>query len=389
MKTRQALFPVWAVCAALTAHPTGAESNPVLLAEVKAPRVLMVEEATGTVLLSRKPDEPFAPGSIAKMMTVETILDALSKGEIDINKALPVTEFAWRTGGAPSRTTTMFAALRSNISVRDLLTGVVVQNANDGCIILAEGLSSTEQAFTERMNERAKALGLTGSRFGNSTGLPPAESRMTVSDMIRLGRHVLTAYPDTFALYAQADFEWNRIRQRNKNPLLGVVTGVDGFASGFAEEAGFSLMTTAVRGETRLYLAMSGLTTEKERQDEAARLIEWGFNGFTSLTIYVAGSGVGQATVYGGTVKQVPLAPQADVRVYAPTADLGRLSAQIAYRGPLRAPFDKGQEVGRIRIMIGDAILQEEPVYTAEAVEAGSLVSRAKDALWSLLFSWL
>lgn len=389
MKARQALFLVWAACTTLANHAAWAQNNPVLLADVKAPRVLMVEEATGTVILSRKPDEPFAPGSIAKMMTVETVLDALSRGEISLDTAYPVTEFAWRTGGAPSRTTTMFAALRSNITVRDLLSGVIVQNANDGCIVLAEGLAGSEPAFVTRMNERANTLGLSGSRFGNSTGLPPAESSMTAIDMVRLARHMRTAYPQVLPLYTQADFEWNRIRQRNKNPLLGTIAGVDGFAAGFAEGAGFSLMATAMRGDTRLYLAMSGLASEKERQDEAARLLEWGFNGFTSLTVYAAGNVVGQAVVYGGAAEKVALAPREDVRVYAPTGDLGRLSAQVVYRGPIRAPFNRDQEVGRIRIMIGDAVLQEAPVYTSEAVGEGGLASRAKDAVWSLLFSWL
>lgn len=389
MKTRQALFLTVAAFAAVVAPGAWAQNSTVLLADVKAPRVLMVEEATGTVLLSRKPDEPFAPGSIAKMMTVETILDALSRGEISLDTVYPVTEFAWRTGGAPSRTTTMFAALRSNIPVRDLLSGVIVQNANDGCIILAEGLAGSEPAFVTRMNERAKVLGLHSARFGNATGLPPAESSMTATDMVRLARHIRTTYPQVLPLYTQADFEWNRIRQRNKNPVLGTIAGTDGFAAGFAEGSGFSLMVTAMRGETRLYLAMGGLASEKDRQDEAARLLEWGFNGFTALTVYHASQGVGQAVVYGGTADAVALTPRSDVRVYAPTADIDRLSAQIVYRGPIRAPFEMGQDVGRLKIMIGDAVLQEVPVYTAEAMGEGSLLSRTKDALWSLLFSWL
>lgn len=387
MKGWQALFLLAAGFMAF-ASPSSAQ-NASLLTEAKASRILMIEESTGTVLLSRRADEAFAPGSLAKLMTVETVLDALAKGEVAPDTTFPVTEFAWRNGGAPSRTTTMFAALRTRLSVLDLLNGVIVQNANDGCIILAEGISGSEPAFTERMNGRAEALGLSGSRFGNSTGLPPAESRVTARDMVSLARHLRTAYPDYFPLYSRADFEWNRIRQRNKNPLFGAVEGVDGFAAGFAEGAGFGLVTTAARGDTRLTLAMSGLATEKERLEEATRLIQWGFDGFRTMRIYAAGEVAGAAEVYGGVVQKVAVAPQADVLAYVPSAEIGRLSAEIVYRGPLRAPLEKGSEVGRLKVMIGGAVLQEAPVYAAETVEQGTLTSRAKDALWALLFSWL
>lgn len=386
MNVRQALF---LTCAGMLTVASAAHAqNAALIADVKASRVLMIEEATGTVLLSRKPDEAFAPGSLSKLMTVELVLHALEEGEVSAEKALPVSEFAWRTGGAPSRTTTMFAALRSSIPVVDLLNGVIVQNANDGCIILAEGLSGSEEAFTERLNERARQLGLTGSVFSNATGLPPAESHVTARDMIALARHMKTAYPDYFPLYAKPDFEWNKIRQRNKNPALGIA-GVEGFAGGFAEGAGFSLVTTAARGETRLYLVMSGLASEKDRLDEAQRLIDWGFNDFKAMRVYSAGDIAGQASVYGGAGKTVALAPLSNVNVYAPIAESGRLSAQIIYRGPLKAPLAKGTEVGRLKVTIGDAILQDVPIYTAEGMEQGTLTSRAIDALKALLFFWL
>ncbi|MCX8997663.1 D-alanyl-D-alanine carboxypeptidase [Rhizobiaceae bacterium BDR2-2] len=387
MKNRQALFVlVWGL--SVSPATPGAAQNAALLTDVKAPRILMVEAATGTVLLSRNPDEPFAPGSLAKLMTVETVADALTRGEIQPDTTFRVSEHAWRSGGAPSRTTTMFAALGTNISVLNLLTGAIVQNANDACIVLAEGLSDTEDAFAQRMNERAAVLGLSGSRFGNATGLPSAENRMTVRDALTLAQRIQSSYPDFFALYGQVDFEWNRIRQRNKNPLFGSVAGVDGFAAGYADGAGFGLVATAMRGETRLFLAMSGLASERERLEEASRLIDWGFDGFVSMRAYAAGDIAGEAEVYGGDAAKVALAPLGDIHVYAPTAETGRLSAEIEYRGPIRAPVEKGREIGLLKVKVGETVLQEAPVYTAESVEQGSLASRAGAALWALVFFW-
>lgn len=388
MKGRQALLFLAGFVMTLAGADASAQTGG-LLTEAKALRLLMIEASTGTTLLSRRPDEPFSPGSLAKLMTVETVLDMLSRGETTLETVFPVSEFAWRNGGAPSRTTTMFAALNSKIPVRDLLSGIVVQNANDACLILAEGLAGSEAAFAQRMNARAASLGLVGSHFENATGLPGAESRVTLRDMIRLSRHVQETYPDFFPLYRQADFEWNRIRQRNKNPLIGATEGVEGFAAGFAEGAGFGIVATARRGETRLFLAMSGLASEKERLDEAVKLIDWGFGDFVHLRAYAAGDRIGEARVYGGTAEVVALAAQNNVDIYVPKADIGKISAEIDYRGPVRAPFEKGQEVGRLKVMVGDTVLQEAPVYTAERVEQGSLASRTRDAVWALLFSWL
>lgn len=354
-----------------------------------APRILMVEEVTGTTLIARRVDEPIAPGSMAKLMSVETVLDALGKGEIAPETAYPVSEFAWRTGGAPSRTTTMFAAPRSVITVSDLLSGVIVQNANDGAIILAEGISGSQAAFATRMNERARVLGLSGSFFDNPTGLPPTESRVTMRDLVKLARHLKTTYPEHFPLYAQADFTWNRIRQTNKNPVLKAVEGADGFGAGFAEGAGFGLVATAARGDVRLYLALSGLASERERLTEAARLLEWGFKDFRHVTVFRAGEGIAAANVYGGEAEKVVLSPREDIRVYVPAAEISRISAEVVYGGPLRAPLERDSEAGRVKVKIGSAVLMEAPVYTAAAVGTGNFVARARDAVWSLLFFWL
>lgn len=386
---RPAVVFCLAVIPFVAGHAVMAGDGAAGLTQTTAPRIFMIEATSGTVLLSRSADEPVQPGSMAKLMTVETILDSISRGETNADVAFPVSEHAWRTGGAPSRTTTMFAALKSSVPLRDLLNGIIVQNANDGCIIAAEGLSGSEDAFTQRMNERARALGLSGSRFGNSTGLPPGESVVTMRDMVSLARHIQSSYPEYFALYAQPDYEWNRIRQRNKNPLIGRVEGIDGFAAGYADGAGFGLIATAARGQTRLFLAMSGLPTEKERQDEAERLLEWGFSDFALLKVFAAGAEVGRAQVYGGASETVPLSTHDEVLVYAPKADLAKLAAEVDYKGPIKAPVANASEVGQLKVKVGNAVLKDVPVFTSADIDQGSVSSRAKDALRALLFFWL
>lgn len=372
------------LAALVLAAPARAQSP---LAEARAPRILMIEASTGTVILSRRAEEPFAPGSLAKLMTVEVVLDALARGEITADASYPVSENAWRSGGAPSGTTTMFAAVRSSVPVADLLRGVIVHNANDACIVLAEGIAGSEDAFTDRMRERAEVLGLAASRFGNATGLPSRESVVTLADLIRLARRIETAYPDYFPFYALPDFEWNRIRQRNKNPMLNAVAGIDGFAAGYAETAGFGLVATARRGDTRLYLAMSGLESDKERREEAVRLFEWAFSGFALRTVFSAGASIGDVKVYGGEAATVGVSAAQDVMAYVPLDAAQSVTAEIVYRGPLRAPVDKGREAGVVRILSGGMVLREAPLFTASTVEAGTLRSRAGDALKALLFA--
>ncbi|NSY18083.1 D-alanyl-D-alanine carboxypeptidase family protein [Neorhizobium sp. AL 9.2.2] len=355
----------------------------------KARQVYMVEEKTGTVLLSANENQSLPAASLAKLMTMEVVFSALQRGEITPETSYPVTEFAWRTGGAPSGTTTMFAALKSQMKVDDLIRGVIIQNANDACIILAEGLSRTESEFATRMNARAKDLGLARSAFGNSTGLPSAESRTTTRDMVELARHLQKTYPQYYPLYSQPDFTWNKIFQRNKNPLLALNLGIDGLGAGYAEGAGFSFVASAEREGTRLFLAMGGLASDKERVEEARRVMEWGLSSFQTKVIFAQGEVIGQASVYGGTSRHVDLVAQEPVDLYLPTNSPDRLSGQIVYRWPLRAPVTKGQEIGVLRISSGDRLVREVPLMTADAIEDGTLFNKATDAVLELMLFWL
>ncbi|MBB3543725.1 MULTISPECIES: D-alanyl-D-alanine carboxypeptidase family protein [unclassified Rhizobium] len=359
----------------------------------KAAQAYMIEGSTGTVLLAKNENQTFSPASLAKLMTMDLVFDALAQNQITLDTQYPVSEYAWRTGGAPSRTATMFAALKSNVRVEDLVKGIAIQGANDSCIILAEGMSGGEPAFAAAMTRRAKTLGMERSIFGNSTGLPDSKSKTTALDMVTLAAELQKSYPNLYPYFAQPDFEWNRIFQRNRNPLLGFGMGVDGLATGFAEGEGYSIVASAERDGRRLFMALGGIASDKERTEEAKRVLEWGLTAFESRQIFADAEIIGQASVYGGTSRSVDLVAKAPVSVYIPINNPERLSARIVYRWPLMAPVEAGHEIGTLRISAGARLLREVPLYTKETVAVGSLSSRAVDALMelaeTLLFSWL
>jgi D-alanyl-D-alanine carboxypeptidase (penicillin-binding protein 5/6) len=322
-------------------------------------------------------------------MTTEVVLDAIAKGEINRDTQYPVSEYAWRTGGAPSRTSTMFAALKSSIRVEDLLTGIVVQNGNDSCIILAEGLTGSDGAFAKRMTERAGLLGLTHTAFTNSTGLPDPGNKTSAKDMVFLAQHIQKTYPDFYPLFSKPDFEWNRIFQRNKNSLLALNAGIDGMGLGFAEGSGYALVASAERDGRRVFLAMGGLADDKERMDETRRVVEWGLTAFESRRLFDKGASIGTISVYGGAAAGVELAVADPINVLVPVNNPERLSARIVYHWPLNAPVQAGYNAGTLRIFMGESMLREVPLYTTATVEKGTLRQRAGAALTELLFFWL
>ncbi len=357
--------------------------------DVKARQVYLIEAETGTILLARNEDEVVPAASLAKLMTMDVVFKALKDGDTSLDTQYPVTEHAWRTGGAPSRTATMFAALKSHIRVEDLVRGIAVQFANDACIILAEGLAGSEGAFAERMTKEARALGLTRSTFVNATGLPDPQNRVTMREMVLLAAHLQTTYPDYLHYYDEPEFEWNRIRQRNRNPLLALGLGVEGFATGFSEEGGYSIVASVKHEGKHLLFAMGGLETEKLRTDESRRLIEWALSSFSRRTLFKAGETITDASVYGGDTAKVPLAVRDRVDVFLPTDNSQRLNARVVYNWPILAPVETGRAVGTLRISNDKRLLREVPVETAAAVGEGSLPSKALDALLELLFFWI
>jgi D-alanyl-D-alanine carboxypeptidase (penicillin-binding protein 5/6) len=386
MHRRLFFFLVFSLSVVTVAHAQSAA--PQAGFDVKAKQVYLIEAETGTVLFARAEDDAVPAASLAKLMTVATVLKAIAGGETTLETQYHVTEHAWRTGGAPSRTSTMFAALKSSVRVEDLLRGVTVQFANDACIILAEGIAGSETAFAERMTAEARALGLQKSTFVNATGLPNPDNKVTMREMVTLARHLQTAYPGSMRYYLEPEFEWNKIKQRNRNPLLALNIGVTGFVTGFSEEGGYSIVAAVNRDGKHLLLAMGGMESEKARIEESRRIIEWALSSFERRTLFKEGETIADASVYGGD-RSVPLVAGEQVDVFLPKDNSQRLVARVVYTWPVRAPVEPGKTVGTLKIWNDKQLLREVPVKTAGTVNVGTLRARALDALIELFFFWI
>ncbi|MCO6050611.1 D-alanyl-D-alanine carboxypeptidase [Mesorhizobium sp. RP14(2022)] len=372
---------------ALTVLGTGVASAQTF--ETRAGQAFMVDAETGTILFSKDADKLVPPASLAKLMTMEVVFHNLKTGQNALDDMFHVSENAWRTGGTNSGGSTMFAKLNSQIRLEDLIQGVVIQSANDGCIVIAEGMAGSEENFAALMNERARAIGLEKSVFKNSTGLPAEGQLVTMRELAQLAMHIWREYPDRYGYYSQRDFTWNKIKQRNRNPLLAMDIGADGMKTGFTEESGYAIVGSVNRDGKRLFVAMSGMASDKERAVESRKLLEWGLRAFRKLPVFAEGEMVGEASVYGGTKSTVALKAGGPVSLFVPVANRDKLVARIEYQGPVRAPVETGAPIGKLRVWLGDTLSQETPLFAAESIGTGTLQQRAMDAAGELMLGWV
>ena len=356
-------------------------------AGIIAPHAILIDAENGGVLYERDPDKLIFPASLAKLMTAEYVFHELKEGRINLTDEYQVSENAWRKGGAPSHGSTMFAAIHSKIPVDDLLHGMIIQSANDACIVLAEGLAGTENEFAEKLTQRARELGLAKSVFTNSNGLPDPNEHVTTRELAMLARHIIVDYPEYYKIFGQADFTWNKIRQPNRNPLLGTVTGVDGLKTGFTKDAGYGLVGSAVQDGVRLIVVVNGEKSAKERADEAKKLLEWGFRTFEPRSLFAEGQIIGSAKVYGGASGSVPLKAAGLVKIMVPKSGGERLIARIAYQGPVPAPITQDQQIGELRVWRDDKLVLRTPLKAAASVESGNMPGRALDAVTEMVIA--
>lgn len=357
--------------------------------ETKAKQAFMIDATSGTILFSKNADDLIPPASLAKLMTMETVFHAVKEGKVSLNQEYVVSEHAWRTGGAPSGGSTMFAKLKSSIRLEDLIRGVIIQSANDGAIILAEGMAGSEEKFASEMNRRASAIGLTKSIFKNPTGLPADGQVVTVRELAMLGMHIWRSYPEFYAIYSEPDFTWNKITQRNRNPLLAMKIGADGMKTGFTEASGYAIVGSAERDGSRIFLAMSGMASDKERAEEARKMLEWGMVGFSRTPLFATNDIIGQVSVYGGDKTTVALRAKGPIAIPLPRSADEKLAARIVYKGPVVAPVKAGDRIGSLNVWLGDTLAQETPLYAAVDVPAGSFHQRAWAATRELAIGWL
>jgi D-alanyl-D-alanine carboxypeptidase (penicillin-binding protein 5/6) len=356
--------------------------------QVTAPHAVLMDFETGSILYSRGADEPLPPANIAKLMTLAVVFGELKSGKITLDTEFQVSNYAWRTGGAPSGMSTMFAALRSRIRVEDLIIGVAALSGNDGAIVLAEGIAGSEQAFVRRMNEYATKLALTSARFHNATGAQHPEQRISARDLMKLAAHLIREYPDYYKYFKVPEMTWSKIKQSNRNPLLGSSSlGVDGLITGSTKESGYGFVASADNNGQRLIVVVQGSRSEKDRVEDARRLLDWGFRAFGDRLLITGSNEVARASVYGGTQGTVALTAKNDLHILSLLGTNERFTARVVYEGPLRAPIVKGSEVAKLRVFRGDQIAYEAPLFAAEDVPLGGLFGRAFDSAYEFVAS--
>ncbi len=366
--------------AATPAAPPKKDGDP----QISAPHAILIEAESGSVLFERGADDLVFPASLAKLMTAELIFHKLKQGQIKLTDEYWTSENAWRRGGAPSGGSTMYAELYSKIKVEDLIRAVIIQSANDACIILAEAISGNEAKFAEEMTARGREIGLTQSVFTNSNGLPDPGTKVTARDLGILARQIIRTYPEFYPIYGEREFTWNKIRQQNRNPLLTVNIGADGMKTGYTKEAGYNLVGSAVQNGVRLIAVVTGLPSAKERADEGKKLLEWGFRNFEVRMLFAEGQNIGTAKVFGGTKGSVALTTPNLVRLMVPKTGSEKLIARVVYTGPVAAPIQKGQTIGTLKVWRDNNLALQLPLQASEDIEKGSMTQRAIDAAGEL-----
>jgi D-alanyl-D-alanine carboxypeptidase (penicillin-binding protein 5/6) len=376
---------------AATLPPAAAQqergSEPIL----KSTRAVLMDADTGAILYQKNADELVPPASMSKIMLLLMVFMALRSGELKLDAEFVMSLNAWRTGGAPSRTSSMFVPLGKSATVDELLKGVIVQSGNDAAICLAENMKGSEALAAEWMTQEARRLGLKKSVFKNATGLPHPEHVMTMREIAALARHVIQEYPEYYPMFAQKEFQYRRHKFVNRNPLLGVVPGVDGLKTGFVEASGYGLVASAKQDNRRLIIAISGAESQAERKDDGRRLLEWGFKNYSEAKIFDAGEVVGHARVWGGERMYMPLVGgNGGVSVVLPKVPINpKVTARIYYVGPLKPPLKKGQQVATLRVKTNTDATSDVPLYAAEDIERAGFMWRGLDSLLYLATRWI
>ena len=353
--------------------------------QTTATHALLVDYDTGEALFCKNCDQPMPPSSMSKLMTVELLFQRLKDGRLKPTDTFHVSENAWRQG-QKSNESKMWVAVNSDVSIDDLLKGIIVQSGGDACLVVAEALGGSEAAFADMMNERGKELGLTNSHFVNSSGLPDPNHYMSAEDLAKLAAHLIRDYPEYYAYFALPEFTWSNIRQPNRNTLIGLNTGVDGLKTGHTLAAGYGITASSVRDGRRLVLVVNGLKSERERVEEGRRLLDIGYREFKSYELLAAGAAVGEADLFGGAKEKVALTVKDPVRILMPVSGRRDMKVTLNYSGPIKAPVAAGQEIGTLKVSVPGKPDKIVPVVAAEAVSSSGFFDNMMRGLVSLIF---
>ncbi len=349
--------------------------------DTEASHAAILDHDTGTVLFEKNGSEPMIPASMTKMMTVMVVFDRLARGEVSLSDRFRTSERAWAEGGWASGGSTMGLAVGDEPTVEELLRGVIVLSGNDACIVLAEGLSGTEEAFAREMTALARDLGLDSATFENSTGLDGPNHRISAIDLARLAKLQIERFPDYYRFYNERAYEWRGISQPNRNPLLGRVEGVDGLKTGHLEVSGYGLTASAEQDGQRRIIVLNGMASEGRRAQEAERLMRLAFSGFATRRIDKVDEPVGEVEVWLGEQRTVPVGLKAPLVVSAHKRAFDEAKTEIVYDGPLEAPVRAGDEIGQMVITLQGQPPVTAPVYALATVKPLGIMGRVAEGL--------
>lgn len=344
--------------------------------QIGASSYILMDPRSGDIIMEGNSGERLPPASLTKMMTAYIVERELDEGRISLDDMVPVSVNAWKTEG--SRT---FVREGTQVKVEDLLKGVIIQSGNDASVALAEFIAGSEQAFTDIMNQQAQLLGMGDTHFANATGLPSPDHFSTAHDLAVLARAIINDYPDNYPIYAQKHFTYNNIRQPNRNSLLWRDPSVDGLKTGHTEEAGFCLVASAVRNDTRLIAVVMGTPSNNARAQEVQKMLNFGFRYYESRKLFSAGQELLNSRIWGGQADSLSLGVKDDVFVTIPRGSMDSLESVVDVDTVIKAPVSVGDELGQVRVSLDGKTVVDQPVLALQTVEEGGLFKRLWDAI--------
>jgi len=371
------LFVLFLVFCFTAASPSAAEDS----FKTDAEAAFLLDLETNQVLFEKNADQSIPPASMSKLMTAYMVLEQLKDGRLRMDDTLPVSEKAWKKGGSK-----MFVEVGKRVRVDDLLRGIIILSGNDACIVVAEGLAGSEEAFARDMTEKGREIGLTNSTFKNASGWPHPEHRMTARDLATLARRLIEDFPEYYGIFAERDFEHSEIRQPNRNLLLGRVRGVDGLKTGHTDEAGYGLVASAMRDERRLISVAVGLKSPDARALENERLLEYGFRRYRNFELITKGQEIGHASVWLGSAATVPLIVEQDVKISMTDRARRAMKVKLVYESPVPAPVTVEDQLASIRIEAPGVAIEDIPVFAGADIGKADFVGRVTGALEYLIF---
>lgn len=361
---------LFTLCQSLSAAPLPAPP------QLAADSYILFDHTSGEVLASQEPDKRIEPASLTKMMTAYIVSEELKRGGITLEEPVIITAEAQSMPGSR-----MFIEADTLVSVGDLLKGVIIQSGNDASVALAEHIAASERGFVDMMNRTAQTLGMTATRFANSSGLPHPDHYTTASDLAKITSAIIREHPDTYKLYSQREFTYNEITQKNRNTLLWRDESVDGMKTGHTEAAGYCLVASAVRDNMRLVSIVLGATSDKARIAESQRLLNYGFRFFRTQRIYSAGEQIGTTRIWMGADDELALGVEKDLYLTLPRESFDTLTSQIEVNQYVRAPMKIGQPLGRTVLKVDDQIISDVPLLALKNVERGGVLKRMRHSV--------